>query len=42
LCKRRWVSWFGFVAGVVAIPSVVFFTMLLGLLWRREPSAATS
>jgi len=29
----RWVSWFGFVAGVAALLSVVFFTMLLWLLW---------
>jgi hypothetical protein len=29
----RWVSWFGFVAGVAAIFSVVFFTMLVWLLW---------
>jgi hypothetical protein len=29
----RWVSWFGFVAGVAAIFSVIFFTMLLWLLW---------
>ena len=29
----RWVSWFGFVAGVAAIFSVIFFTMLVWLLW---------
>ena len=29
----RWVSWFGFVAGVAAIASVIFFTMVLWLLW---------
>jgi hypothetical protein len=29
----RWVSWFGFVAGVCAIASLIFFTMLLWLLW---------
>src|SRR5262249_34667228 len=29
----RWVSWFGFVAGVAAIFSVIFFTMLLWLLF---------
>ena len=29
----RWVSWFGFVAGVAAILSVAFFTMLFWLLW---------
>ena len=28
-----WVSWFGFVAGVAAIFSLVFFTMLVWLLW---------
>ena len=29
----RWVSWFGFVAGVAAIVSVFFFTMIVWLLW---------
>jgi hypothetical protein len=29
----RWVSWFGFVAGVAAIFSLAFFTMLVWLLW---------
>jgi hypothetical protein len=29
----RWVSWFGFVAGVAAIFSLIFFTMLVMLLW---------
>ena len=29
----RWVSWFGFVAGVAAIFSVIFFTMIVWLLW---------
>jgi len=29
----RWVSWFGFVAGVAAIASLIFFTMLFWLLW---------
>jgi hypothetical protein len=29
----RWVSWFGFVAGVAAIFSVLFFTMIVWLLW---------
>src|SRR3954454_6774249 len=29
----RWVGWFVFAAGVAAILSVVFFTMLLWLLW---------
>ena len=48
----RWVSWFGFVAGVAAIFSVIFFTMLVWLLWvavasislflaSRRPAAAT-
>ena len=33
----RWVSWFGFVAGVAAIFSVIFFTMLvLAALGRRR------
>jgi hypothetical protein len=29
----RWVSWFGFVAGVAAIFSIIFFTMLFWMLW---------
>jgi len=29
----RWVAWFGFAAGVAAILSVAFFTMLFWLLW---------
>src|SRR5690349_7278435 len=29
----RWISWFGFAAGVAAIASLIFFTMLLWLLW---------
>jgi hypothetical protein len=29
----RWISWFGFAAGVAAIASVIFFTMLFWLLW---------
>ena len=29
----RWVSWFGLVAGVAAIASIIFFTMLFWLLW---------
>jgi hypothetical protein len=29
----RWVGWFGVVAGVAAIFSIVFFTMLVWLLW---------
>src|SRR5690348_10249698 len=48
----RWVSWFGFVAGVAAIVSIAFFTMLFWLLWvavasislflaSRRPAAAT-
>ena len=36
----RWVSWFGFVAGVAAIFSVIFFTMLLWLLWIAVASAS--
>jgi hypothetical protein len=47
----RWVGWFGVVAGVAAIFSLLFFTMLLWLLWiavasvmlyRRAPAAATA
>ena len=29
----RWLSWFGYVAGVAAIFSIIFFTMLVWLLW---------
>jgi hypothetical protein len=29
----RWISWFGFAAGVAAIASIIFFTMLFWLLW---------
>ena len=29
----RWLSWFGYVAGVAAIFSIVFFTMIVWLLW---------
>jgi hypothetical protein len=29
----RWVSWFGFAAGIAAILSIAFFTMLFWLLW---------
>ena len=29
----RWMSWFGFAAGVAAIASIMFFTMLFWLLW---------
>ena len=35
----RWVSWFGFVAGVAAIVSVFFFTMIVWLLWIAVASA---
>lgn len=34
----RWISWFGFVAGVAAIFSVIFFTMMLWLLWIAAAS----
>jgi hypothetical protein len=36
----RWISWFGFVAGVAAIFSVVFFTMLIWLLWVAVASVS--
>ncbi len=36
----RWVSWFGFVAGVAAIFSVIFFTMLVWLLWVAVASVS--
>jgi len=36
----RWVSWFGFVAGVAAIFSVIFFTMLVWMLWIAVASVA--
>ncbi|HJU36101.1 MAG TPA: hypothetical protein VJ716_01625 [Gaiellaceae bacterium] len=36
----RWVSWFGFVAGVAAIFSVVFFTMIVWLLWVAVASVS--
>jgi hypothetical protein len=29
----RWLSWFGYVAGVAAIFSIIFFTMIVWLLW---------
>jgi hypothetical protein len=29
----RWLSWFGYVAGVAAIFSIMFFTMIVWLLW---------
>jgi hypothetical protein len=34
----RWVSWFGFVAGVAAICSIIFFTMIVWLLWIAAAS----
>ncbi len=34
----RWLSWFGFVAGVAAILSVIFFTMIVWLLWVAAAS----
>ena len=36
----RWITWFGFAAGVAAIFSVIFFTMLLWLLWIAAASVA--
>jgi hypothetical protein len=36
----RWISWFGFVAGVAAIFSLAFFTMLVWLLWVAVASIA--
>jgi len=36
----RWVGWFGFVAGVAAIFSLIFFTMLFWLLWVAVASVA--
>lgn len=36
----RWISWFGFVAGVAAIFSVIFFTMIFWLLWVAVASIA--
>jgi hypothetical protein len=36
----RWVSWFGYAAGVAAIFSVIFFTMLLWLLWIAVASVS--
>lgn len=35
-----WLSWFGFVAGVAAIFSLMFFTMLVWLLWIAAASVA--
>jgi hypothetical protein len=34
----RWVSWFGFVAGLAAMVSLFFFTMLVWLLWLAVAS----
>jgi hypothetical protein len=36
----RWISWFGYAAGVAAIFSVIFFTMLFWLLWIAVASVA--
>jgi hypothetical protein len=36
----RWISWFGFVAGVAAIFSLFFFTMLFWLLWVAVASVS--
>lgn len=36
----RWVSWFGFAAGVAAIFSLFFFTMLVWLLWVAVASVS--
>jgi hypothetical protein len=36
----RWVSWFGFVAGVAAIFSIFFFTMIVWLLWVAAASVS--
>jgi hypothetical protein len=38
----RWVSWFGFVAGVAAIFSLFFFTMMVWLLWVAVASVTLS
>jgi hypothetical protein len=35
-----WISWFGFAAGVAAIASIIFFTMLFWLLWVAVASVA--
>lgn len=35
-----WISWFGFAAGVAAIFSVIFFTMLFWLLWIAVASVS--
>src|SRR5215471_559878 len=36
----RWLSWFGFVAGVAAIFSLIFFTMLFWMLWVAVASVS--
>lgn len=36
----RWQVWFGYIAGVAAIISIFFFTMLVWLLWIAVASAA--
>ncbi|HEY1564383.1 MAG TPA: hypothetical protein VGF72_06845 [Gaiellaceae bacterium] len=36
----RWVGWFGYAAGVAAIFSVIFFTMLFWLVWMAVASVA--
>ena len=36
----RWLSWFGFVAGVAALFSIIFFTMIVWLLWIAAASVA--
>jgi hypothetical protein len=36
----RWVGWFGFAAGVAAIFSVIFFTMLFWLVWVAVASVS--
>jgi hypothetical protein len=48
----RWIAWFGYLAGVTAIASLLFFTMLVWFLWvavasvslflRSRPAAAAS
>jgi hypothetical protein len=38
----RWMSWFGFAAGVAAIASIIFFTMLFWFLWIAVASVALS
>jgi hypothetical protein len=35
-----WVTWFGYAAGVAALLSVIFFTMLFWLLWLAVASIA--